>query len=279
MNIAIIGCGYVGTAVARHWHQLNKYIVTATTTTEERVAEIEQVAHRVVVMTGDDEATLRSVLQNQDAVLLSLAPTRNRQLNANLYEETYLRTAQNLVAAIQQAPTVKQIIYTGSYSVYGNKGGAWVDEETPVAPANKNGQILYDTEQVLLQGASENIQVCILRLGGIYGHGRELIKIFGRFAGTTRPGNGEDVTNWIHLDDIVSAVDFVLSNRCMGVYNLVNDVPVISRDLLDRLFERHNLPSVVWNPDSDEVRPYNARVSNQKIKAAGYSFLHPKVVI
>jgi len=42
------------------------------------------------------------------------------------------------------------------------------------------------------------MSVCILRLGGIYGPRRELVKIFGRVAGTIRPGNGEDATNWIH---------------------------------------------------------------------------------
>ena len=49
MNIAIIGCGYVGTAVARYWSQQLGYAVTVTTTTQERVAELEPVAQRVVV--------------------------------------------------------------------------------------------------------------------------------------------------------------------------------------------------------------------------------------
>jgi len=66
-----------------------------------------------------------------------------------------------------------------------------VDEASPVAPAN---QILCETEQVLLSASSDDMSVCILRLGGIYGPRRELVKIFGRVAGTIRPGNGEDAT-------------------------------------------------------------------------------------
>ncbi|MBW4576522.1 MAG: SDR family oxidoreductase [Aphanothece sp. CMT-3BRIN-NPC111] len=279
MNIAIIGCGYVGTALARHWHQNNSHIITATTTTKERVAQLERVAHRVVVMKGDDFSALRSVVQNQDAVILSVAPTSDRQIAANLYEETYLRTARNLVAALQQAPSVKQLIYTGSYSVYGDRNGAWVDEESPVAPANSNGRVLCDTEQVLLEAGSQNLRVCILRLGGIYGPGRELVNIFSRFFGTTRSGNGENFTNWIHLDDIVSAVTFALLNHWQGIYNLVNDVPLITRELLERLSERHHLPPVLWEPSDHEVKPYNAIVSNHKIKAAGYSLIHPKIIL
>ena len=277
MNVAIVGCGYVGTAVARHWYQDNQYQITATTTTKERLSELEQVAQRVIVIKGDDETGLKSVVQNQDLILLSVAPTRS--LDANSYEQTYLRTAKNLVKALQQAPTVKQLIYTGSYSVYGEKNGAWVDEESPLTPANQNGEILAETEQVLMAASSEDLKVCILRLGGIYGLGRELTKIFSRAFGTTRPGTGEDFTNWIHLDDIVGAVDFAAVEKLQGIYNLVIKEPQSSRDLLDRLSEKYNLPKTIWNRSEQQVRPYNTRVSNQKIEAAGYKFIHPEIML
>lgn len=277
MNVGILGCGYVGTAVARRWHQDNSYHITATTTTEERVSDLDPVAQKVVVIKGDNETALKSVVQEQELILLCVAPTR--QLGANSYEETYLHTAKNLVKALQQVTTVKQLIYTGSYSVYGNKYGAWVDEETPLTPANRNGEILAQTEEVLMAASSPDLKVCILRLGGIYGIGRELTKIFSRAFGTTRPGNGEDFTNWIHLDDIVGAVDFAAVEKLQGIYNLVSERPQLSRDLLERLSEKYDLPKVMWNPSEGEVRPYNARVSNQKIKAAGYKFIHPEIML
>lgn len=74
-------------------------------------------------MKGDNEESLRSVIQNQYAVLLSVAPTGNQQVEAEIYEETYLRTAKNLVAALKLVPTVKQLIYTSSCSVYGDSEG------------------------------------------------------------------------------------------------------------------------------------------------------------
>lgn len=277
MNVGILGCGYVGTAVARRWHQDKSYHITATTTTEERVSDIEQVAQKVVVIKGDNETALKSFVQAQELILLSVAPTR--QLNGNTYEETYLHTAKNLVKVLQQVTTVKQLIYTGSYSVYGDKDGAWVDEETPLTPANRNGEILAQTEQVLMAASSPDLKVCILRLGGIYGIRRELTKIFSRAFGTTRPGNGENFTNWIHLDDIVGAVDFALLKKLQGIYNLVSDRPLVSLEMLDRLSEKYDLPKVMWNPQEGEVSPYNAQVSNRKIKAAGYKFIHPDVML
>ncbi|KAB8314597.1 SDR family oxidoreductase [Tolypothrix campylonemoides VB511288] len=273
MNVAIIGCGYVGCAVAQYWQQKMSFVVTATTTTPERVPELQTVAQQVVVVQGNDSDLLKSVLRNQDVVLLSVGAK-----SADVYEETYLHTAQTLVSVLKQIPSVGQLIYTGSYAVYGDRNGEWVDEESLIAPAHQNGQILSDTEQVLLSGSSENLRVCILRLGGIYGPGRELVKIFGRYAGTTRPGNGKDTTNWIHLDDIIGGIRFARRNRLQGIYNLVDDAHLTTGELLERVCERHNLPKVIWDSSQESKRPYNAKVSNKKIKDAGYKLIHPQMI-
>jgi nucleoside-diphosphate-sugar epimerase len=272
MNVAIIGCGYVGTAIARYWHQEQGLFVTATTTTPERVSELEAIAQRVIVTKGNDAEKLPSVVENQEVILLSVGAA-----NTNVYKETYLDTAKTLAEVLQQAPTVRQLIYTGSYGVYGDRGGETVDEDSPIAPASPTGEILAQTEQVLLGCASDRIKVCILRLGGIYGPRRELAKIFSRVAGTTIAGDGSDATNWIHLDDIVSAIDFARTQQLQGIYNLVNEVSLTRRELLDQVCDRHNLPQVSWNPAEQQLRPYNARVSPQKIKAAGYKFIHPQI--
>jgi nucleoside-diphosphate-sugar epimerase len=274
MNVAIIGCGYVGKAIAHHWHHELGFNVTASTTTPERVATLEEVAQRVVVVKGDDSSALLSVLQDQETVLLSIGAK-----NADVYEQTYLHTAQTLVSVLKQSPTVRQVIYTGSYVVYGDRGGAEVDESSPIAPTNSNAEILAQTEQVLLSASRDNLNVCILRLGGIYGSGRELVKIFSRVAGTTRPGDGSDTTNWIHLDDIVAAIEFARTNRLQGIYNLVDDAHLTRYELLEMVCQHYYLPKVLWNSSLKSDRPYNARVKNQKIKDAGYQLIHPYITL
>ncbi|BCL37077.1 SDR family oxidoreductase [Nostoc sp. MS1] len=273
MNIVIIGCGYVGCAIAQYWQQNSHLIVTATTTTPERVSQLQKLAHKVVVTQGNDLEKIVNILENQDFVLLSVGAK-----GADLYESTYLDTTKTLVAALQQNSSVKQVIYTGSYSVYGDRNGEWVDEETPPMPKSRNGEILQEAEEVLLSASSEQLKICILRLGGIYGPGRELVKIFSRVPGTTRPGDGSDITNWIHLDDIVGAIEFVRQHPLQGIYNLVNDAHLPSRILLDTLFAKHNLAPVTWDDTGNSNRPYNATVSNQKIKQAGYQLIHPQMI-
>ncbi|MEC4986524.1 MAG: NAD-dependent epimerase/dehydratase family protein [Oscillatoria sp. PMC 1068.18] len=271
MKVAIIGCGYVGTEVARYWSQEKDLVVTVTTTTNSRVAGLENLASQVVVVRGNDRERLKSVVAGQELVLLSVGAR-----NAASYRETYLGTAETLVSVLQETPTVRQLIYTSSYSVFGDRAGAVVDETSPVKPANENGQILAETEKVLLSAATEKLKVCLFRLGGIYGRQRELVKIFSRVAGTTRPGQGDDATNWIHLDDIVAAIEFARIHQLEGVYNLVDDDKLTSGELINAVLAKNNLSPVNWDTNQKSPRPYNARVSNQKLKNLGFQLIHPQ---
>ena len=278
-KIAIIGCGYLGTALASYWYQKQGHSVTATTTSQERVTELEEVASQVVVMKGGDSQAMRSLLNDRDTIVLSIAPISDRQVDAEIYRETYIPTAKNLVAALKETPSVKQVIYFSSCSVYGNKKGEWVDETSPVDTNGEYNQVLSEAEQILLDSANKDVKVCILRLGGIYGPGRELTKRFARIAGKDIPGSGETFTSWIHLDDIVAAVDFLCQRRLGGIYNLVNDFNMTIRELSDLVCDREGLARVLWDDTKPSYRFLNARISNQKIKDAGYKLIHPDTII
>ncbi len=271
MKITIIGCGYVGSAIAKFWHQADHHL-TVTTTTPDKVEELSQFADQVAIVNGNDTNALQQVIQDRDVVLLSVGAK-----NRSNYQEAYLETAQNIVQVINNNSNVKQLIYTGSYAVLGDKQGVWTDETAEVAPANANGEILSKTEDILLSIESPQLNVCILRLAGIYGERRELIKIFQSYSGKTRPGKGEDYSNWIHLEDIINSIEIAREQQLTGIYNLACDEPLQAREFFQRLFDTHNLPPVIWDESTDSVRPYNARLSNEKIKAAGLKLIHPQI--
>lgn len=273
MNFIIIGCGYVGYAVARYLHQKKTCVVTATTTTPEKILTLQEVAQKAIILQGDDIEGLKSALQGQDTVLLSIARKGGRN-----YQETYLQTANNLIQALEDNTTVKQIIYTSSSSVYGDRSGSLVDEETPIEPISEGGKALKETEQTLLSASSEKLNVCVLRLGGIYGPNRELRKIYSRLAGKTLPGKGKEPANWIHLDDIVRAIDFARQHRLQGIYNVVDDANFTRFEVIEKVCELHNLEKVTWDSSSQSSRSSNAEVSNQKLKKAGYQLIHPQMI-
>ena len=105
MNIAIIGCGYVGYAVSKYWQSNSNFMLTATTTNPQRISPLEAVAQRVIVTSGNDLESLKAVLKNQEVILLSVGAK-----TADSYEETYVNTAKNLVSLL---PNFR--IFTKSY--------------------------------------------------------------------------------------------------------------------------------------------------------------------
>jgi nucleoside-diphosphate-sugar epimerase len=273
MKLAIIGCGYVGRAVARLWHEAGNE-VTVTTTTRDKVAALQAIASQVVVLRGDDLLALQQVVANQDLVLLSVG---SKQRTPEAYRQAYLETAQNLVKAIQANSDTKQLIYTSSYGMINHQGGDTVDETVAVNPIDEFGEILAQTEQVVLSASKDQVKTCILRLTGIYGQGRELIKIFRRIAGTTHPGTGENYTNWVHIEDIVRAIDFAKDHQLQGIYHLNSDESMTSKEFFQRLLEAHGLPPVTWDSSQTSPRAYNMKLSNQKLKSAGFTLAHPQI--
>ena len=268
MKVAIIGCGYVGTAVAQYWRDKGLHIL-ATTTRANRMSELMTVADRVEVLNGTDAERLRLALVGRQVVLLCVGS--KQKVN---YRDTYLGTAQTLAQVLPDTD-VEHLIYTSTYSVYGQHQGAWVTEEMPPIPTTVNGKIIAATEQTLLETMTPQRQVCILRLGGIYGPGRTLEKIYSRLAGATRSGKGDEGSNWVHLDDIVGAIDWVRTNRLSGIYNLVQDEVLTVRELIATVCDRYHLDPVKWDEDKPSDRPHNVRVSNAKLKRTGYQFVHP----
>lgn len=272
MKITILGCGYVGSAIAKFWHQADHHL-TVTTTTPDKVQQLSQFSDEVAIVNGSNFDALQKVIQGQDVILLCMGAK-----NRNHYQEVYLETAKNVAAIVQNNSQVKQIIYTSSNLVLGDKKGAWTDETAEVTPNNANGEILAKTEEVLLSIQSLQLKVCILRLAGIYGTNRELIKIFRSWAGTTRPGTGEYYANWIHLDDIVNGIEFARIKELTGIYNLACDENLPVKKFFHKLFNTHNLPNLSWDESADYIRPYNSKLSNKKIKDAGLKLIHPTII-
>ncbi len=259
-RICIIGCGYVGKAAALHWKAAG-HEITVTTRSLQRAYELRPFADLVYIL-GED---WHDLVEKQDVVLLCVAPDANSD-----YIHTYLRSAEALTAALRNS-SVSQIIYTGSTSVYGEHEGQWVDENTSPKPARANAQILLTTEQILLKAAHKDRQVCIFRLGEIYGPERSIVDRVKRMKGAKFSGNGEGFTNLIHLQEILSALEVAMQNKLNGIYNLCNDIHIPRKEMYKQICEAHAWPDVLWDATLTNSHAGNKRVSNEKLKAAGWS--------
>jgi nucleoside-diphosphate-sugar epimerase len=127
--------------------------------------------------------------------------------------------------AFAQAEHLQSIVYLSTVGVYGDRGGAWVDEATPAAPSSARGgdRLAAETEWRDF-GARRGIAVAILRLAGIYGPGRNALTQIERGIARriVKPGQ---VFNRIHVADIAQAIDAAFARRASGIFNVADDEP------------------------------------------------------
>jgi nucleoside-diphosphate-sugar epimerase len=120
-------------------------------------------------------------------------------------------------AALAAAPAT-WVGYLSSTGVYGDAGGAWVDEAAPLN-GRRSGRIAAD-----LAWGALHPRARVFRLPGIYGPGRSALDRLklGPVARIDLPGH---VFSRVHVDDITGAVLASFEHGAPGVYNLADDEP------------------------------------------------------
>ncbi len=272
-NIAVIGCGYVGSAAAALWNKRGDH-VTATTRSPERLDDLSKVAHKSLMIRGNDVDEFAPLIAANEVILVTIGADSPEH-----YESAYLNTAKIFRHLALEMNTPRVLIYTSSTSVYGNHHGLWVDESSELKPANNAAKILVDAEKTYLSLDDLGWSVAALRLAEIYGPGRELSKRVKQLEGHVLPGSGEHFTNMIHQADCAAAIDYVLQHELEGIFNLSDDDHPSRREMYDLIAKKFELPPVKWDPALTGLHNGNKRVSNHKIKAAGFTLTHPHRVL
>ncbi len=271
MNHAIIGCGYIGKMAGLALKkQGGKVFVT--TTSKEKIADLESFFDKVFILRGEESEKLEQVLCEMDTLLVTVAPNSKEN-----YASTYLKTAYAIKNIVPHCRRLKHLIYTSSTSVYGDCRGETVDESWTVKGNSIHSKLLIETEQIFLSLHSTIPFITILRLGEIYGPGRDFLDKIRPYEGATYPFSGKSFTNIIHAEDVVKAITFTFSNVLQGIYNLVNDFHVPRKNFYQILIEKHGLKKIHFDQKSQSIHSGNKIVSNQKIKQKGFTFIHPNI--
>jgi nucleoside-diphosphate-sugar epimerase len=120
---------------------------------------------------------------------------------------------------------LQSIVYLSSLGVYGDHGGAWIDETAETVPAHGRGGARLAAERAWQAfGRERNVPVAVLRLAGIYGPGQNaFVRLLeGRAHRISKPGH---VFNRIHVADIAQAIDAAFVRRFDGIVNVTDDWP------------------------------------------------------
>ena len=210
VRLLVFGLGYTGGEVARLAAEGGAE-VTATSRAPGRVAAVRGV--RVVAFAAAGEAVdaathiLQTAPPGEDGdPALRLFRGRGRPVWAGVLSTT---------------------------GVYGDRGGGWVDEDTPPTPTGPRGTRRLEAERDWV-AAFPGARVDIFRLAGIYGPGRSALdEVAGGHARRVdAPGHMFGRT---HLDDIAAAVLAGMGQeRPPGprVLNITDDEPAANMDVV-----------------------------------------------
>ncbi len=199
----------------------------------------------------DDEGNVRAALAGADHVLSSVPP------GGEGLDPVLTRYGDALPHG--------WIGYLSSTGVYGDTGGAWIDESAPTGGGRRTARAEADAAW-LERGAR------VFRLPGIYGPGRSALDRVreGRAHRIDLPGQ---VFSRVHVADIASGVIAAL-DAGEGAYNLADDLPCCQNAVIEEACRLLGLsPPPLQSLEEARLSPMarafygeNRRVANGKAK-------------
>jgi nucleoside-diphosphate-sugar epimerase len=269
-QVVIAGCGYVGNALAtsllKEGHEVFGIRRDLTALAERvkgiagnvaRPDELGPAPARVeyaVYAVGADEGTEQA------------------------YRQAYLDgLAGFLQWLVDEGQRPKRIVMASSTSVYGQRRGEPIDEDSPTHPTHFRGETLLTSERLL---AASDISSVVVRLGGIYGPGRTSLIDRAR-RGELRLRPAEHFTNRIHRDDAAGLMRHLLFHPDPEpLYLGVDHHSAEEAELYTWLAKAvGSEPPVEEEEEEDTPRRRRGvgskRCSNRQAQSSGYRFRYP----
>jgi len=232
MNLFVFGLGFS----ARHFAESRRDrfgAIRATVTDAARAETLEAetgFAMRTFGPEGDD-ARIAADLADSDLLLVSAPPVGDTDTALGRYREAIAGSR------------IRWIGYLSTIGVYGDQGGAWIDETTPATPKSARSPARHAVEEAWLAlGAESGKAVQVFRLSGIYGPGRNpVVKLRdGKSQRIVKPGQ---VFNRIHVADIAATLAASTARpRAGAIYNVTDDEPAPPQTVIEYAAALTGLP-------------------------------------
>jgi nucleoside-diphosphate-sugar epimerase len=232
MNLFVFGLGFS----ARHFAERERArfnAVRATVTEPERARSLAAETGFTLRAFGPeaDDPRIAEDLADTDVLLISAPLGRDGDTVLARYRDTIAKSR------------IGWIGYLSTIGVYGDQGGAWIDETTPATPksARSRDRLAVETAWLAL-GAETGKAVQVFRLSGIYGPGRNpIVKLRdGRTQRIVKPGQ---VFNRIHVADIAATLAASIERpRGGAVYNVTDDEPAPPQTVTEHAARLTGLP-------------------------------------
>ena len=264
-HLFCFGMGFSANALARNLSRQG-WQITGTSTRESGVRTIASAGWHGLLFDGSVASPdVAAALQEATHAIVSAPPAAAGDSVLACHRGDLARAAK-----------LRWIGYLSTIGVYGDHGGAWIDETTPISPVSGRSRRRAAAESGWLQfGAESGKRVQVFRLAGIYGPGRSAIDNLrdGSAKRIVKPGQ---VFNRIHVDDIANVLEAAIgTNGEHAIYNVADDEPAPPQDVVEyaaRLMGVAVPPAIAFETArlSEMAQSFyaeNKRASNARVKA------------
>jgi len=220
VRIFFFGLGYC----ARRLIQREPWIeASGTARTVESVAALRRDGIEAYQFDGAEaDPGLELALEKAEAIVVSIPPREGAGATLDRFGPT-----------IAAAPALRRIVYYSTIGVYGDHGGAWVDETSVTRTRTARGLArLEDEARWTAAAEARGVEADILRLAGIYGPGRNALVNLrrGEARRIVKPGQ---VFNRAHVDDIAQISSLALRRGLNGqIWNVADQEPARPQDVI-----------------------------------------------
>ncbi len=265
-HVLFLGFGFSASTLAAGLDK-SEWRITGTSRSAESAAAITALGHDGVVFDG-----LEEIPQSVTHIVSSIPPDDDG--------DPVLRRF-----AAQLTERFTWVAYLSTTGVYGDHGGAWIDEATPLTPNTERGQRRCHAEMAWLGlHESQGLPVHFFRLAGIYGPGRNALLSVrdGTAKRIIKPGQ---VFSRIHVEDIAGILlgSMAKPNPGRG-YNVADDFPCPPQDVIAHAATLLGMPvppdiafaEATLSPMARSFYADSKRVSNARVRAElDYIFRYP----
>jgi len=228
-------------------------------------------------------------VSRQDAVI-NLAGssifTRWTHRKKEIIRQSRILTTRNVVSALRPAAS---LVSASAVGYYGFRGEEKLAENAPAGGDFLAG-VCVDWEREAMEAAGNGVRVAIVRFGIVLGRNggamSRMVPLYRWFAGGPL-GSGSQWFSWIHMEDLVSAILFLIDDPSLsGPFNLCSPNPVRNRELSRSLGKALGRPSFLKTPgfllravlgEFGSVLLEGQRATPKNLLDSGFQFEYPRI--
>lgn len=212
MNIAILGCGWLGMPLAKHLIA-EGHSVKGSVTSREKFQKLQTegiIPFQIKIFPEGVQGDMTSFLDQTEILIVDIPPGLRNNPAADFVGKI------GRIRDYLEKSAVEKLIFISSTSVYRDAENfpEYTEEDDPNGTSEAAKQLI-SAEKLLLK--SSHFKTAVIRFGGLIGPGRHPVKFL---AGRSGIKNPDAPVNLIHLQDCIEIIDWIINKNAWGeVFN------------------------------------------------------------